>query len=293
MSWLTQAKKGIKALASQKKDIPDNLWRKCPGCSEVLYHRELDRNLWVCGSCGHHLPFTTEQYLALLIDEGTWQETHTGITSVDALDFKDSKRYKDRIKTTRAKTGKEDAVITGRGNIGLIPVSMAIMDFTFMGGSMGSVVGEKISRALLDSLRYREAAIVLSRSGGARMQESLLSLMQMAKTSAVLAKLRGEGIPFISLLTNPTTGGVTASYSMLGDINVAEPGALIGFAGPRVIKQTIGGDLPEGFQSSEFLLEKGQVDIIAERRNLKPTLERTLTWFVDGRDVSVRRPPRG
>lgn len=293
MSWLTQAAKGIKALTSQKKDIPDNLWRKCPQCSEVLYHRELDRNLWVCGSCGHHLPFTTEQYIQLLFDEGTWAETHTGLTSTDALDFKDSKRYKDRIKATRAKTGKEDAVVTGRGTIGLIPVSASIMDFSFMGGSMGSVVGEKIARALLDSLKHREAAVILCRSGGARMQESLLSLMQMAKTSAVLARLRKEGIPFISVLTNPTTGGVTASYATLGDINVAEPGALIGFAGPRVIKQTIGGDLPEGFQSSEFLMDHGMVDIISERAKLKDHLERTLHWFVDGRDVSVRRPPRG
>ncbi len=293
VSWLTQAAKGIKALTREKKDIPDNLWRKCPKCSEVLYHRELDRNLWVCGSCGHHLPFTTEQYIELLFDEGSWQETHRGLTSKDALDFKDSKRYKDRIKTSMQKTGKEDAVITARAQIGLIPVSVSIMDFTFMGGSMGSVVGEKIARALLDSLKYREAAIILSRSGGARMQESLLSLMQMAKTSAVLARLRNEGIPFISLLTNPTTGGVTASYATLGDINVAEPGALIGFAGPRVIKQTIGGDLPEGFQSSEFLLEHGMVDVICERKDLKDTLTKTLHWFVDGRDVSVRRPPRG
>jgi len=290
---LTEAAKGIKALTSQKKDIPDNLWQKCPKCSEVLYQRELDRNLWVCGSCGHHLPFSTEQYINLLFDEGTWEETHMGLTSTDALDFKDSKRYKDRIKASIAKTGKEDAVITGRAQIGLVPVSASIMDFSFMGGSMGSVVGEKIARALLDSLKHREAAIILSRSGGARMQESLLSLMQMAKTSAVLARLRKEGIPFISVLTNPPTGGVTASYATLGDINVAEPGALIGFAGPRVIKQTIGGDLPEGFQSSEFLLEKGMVDSVVVRKDLKDFLERTLHWFVDGRDVSVRRPPRG
>jgi acetyl-CoA carboxylase carboxyl transferase subunit beta len=293
VSWLTQAAKGIKALTSQKKDIPDNLWRKCPKCSEILYHRELDRNLWVCGSCGHHLPYTTEQYIRLLFDEGSWQETHQGITSIDSLEFKDSKRYKDRIKATRQKSGKEDAVITGRACVGRIPVVVSIMEFSFMGGSMGSVVGEKIARALLDSLKHREAAIVLSRSGGARMQESLLSLMQMAKTSAVLARLRKEGIPFISLLTNPTTGGVTASYATLGDINVAEPGALIGFAGPRVIKQTIGGDLPEGFQSSEFLLEHGMIDLISERKDLKDTLEKTLHWFVDGRDVSVLRPPRG
>ncbi len=293
MSWLTQAAKGIKALTSQKKDIPDNLWRKCPQCSEILYHRELDRNLWVCGSCGHHLPFTTEQYIGLLFDEGTWQETHQGLTSIDSLDFKDSKRYKDRIKATQQKSGKEDAVITGRAKIGRIPVGVSIMEFSYMGGSMGSVVGEKISRALLDSLKHREAAIILSRSGGARMQESLLSLMQMAKTSAVLARLRKEGIPFISLLTNPTYGGVTASYATLGDINVAEPGALIGFAGPRVIKQTIGGDLPEGFQSSEFLLDHGMVDLISERKVLKENLEKTLHWFVDGRDISVLRPPRG
>ncbi|MBU2502910.1 MAG: acetyl-CoA carboxylase, carboxyltransferase subunit beta [bacterium] len=293
MSWLTQAAKGIKAITSQKSDIPDNLWRKCPQCSEVLYHRELERNLWVCGSCGHHLSFTTEKYIELLCDEGSWQETHAGIVSLDPLEFRDSKRYKDRIKATRQKTGKEDAVICGRATIGLIPVSMSVMDFSFMGGSMGSVVGEKIARALLDSLQYREAAIILSQSGGARMQESLLSLMQMAKTSAVLARLRKEGIPFISILTNPTTGGVTASYATLGDVNVAEPGALIGFAGPRVIKQTIGGDLPEGFQSSEFLVKHGMVDLIVERKDLKDTLVRTLQWFVEGRDVSVRRPPRG
>ncbi len=293
MSWLTEAAKGIKALTSQKKDIPDNLWRKCPKCLEVLYHRELDRNHWVCGSCGHHLPFSPEQYIKLLFDEGSWQETHMGLTSVDALDFKDAKKYKDRIKASRQKTGKEDAVITGRAQISRVPVSVSIMDFSFMGGSMGSVVGEKISRALLDSLRHREAAIIISRSGGARMQESLLSLMQMAKTSAVLARLRGEGIPYISIMTNPTTGGVTASYATLGDLNIAEPDALIGFAGPRVIKQTIGGDLPEGFQSSEFLLEKGMVDFITERKDLRDMLGRTLHWCVDGRDVSVRRPPRG
>ena len=293
MSWLTQAAKGIKALTSQKKDIPDNLWRKCSRCSEILYHRELDRNLWVCGSCGFHLPFTTEQYIELLFDEDSWQETHQGITSKDVLDFKDSKRYRDRIKASQQKTGKEDAVLTGRALINRIPVSVSIMEFSFMGGSMGSVVGEKIARALLDSLKNREAAIILSRSGGARMQESLLSLMQMAKTSAVLARLRNEGIPFISLLTNPTTGGVTASYATLGDVNIAEPGALIGFAGPRVIKQTIGGDLPEGFQSSEFLLKHGMLDVIVERKDLKTVLARALHWFVDGRDVSVQHPPRG
>ena len=291
MSWLDQAAKGIKAL-TRKKDIPDNLWRKCPSCSEILYHRELDRNLWICGACGFHLPFTTEQYLELLIDAGTWHETHRGIVSKDSLGFKDSKSYKDRIKASRKKTGKDDAVLTGKGELEQIPVVVSILDFSFMGGSMGSVVGEKIARALLDSLRERSASIILSRSGGARMQESLLSLMQMAKTSAVLARLRNEAIPFISILTHPTTGGVTASFAMLGDVIIAEPGALIGFAGPRVIKQTINSDLPDGFQSSEFLLEHGMVDQIVARKELKPTLARMLRWYVAGRDVSVRQPIR-
>ncbi|MFH1843057.1 MAG: acetyl-CoA carboxylase, carboxyltransferase subunit beta [bacterium] len=292
MSWLKQAAKGIKALA-QKKEIPDNLWSKCPSCADVLYHRELERNHWVCGSCGHHLPFTTDQYLQLLFDEGSWQETHRGITSVDILEFKDSKRYKDRIKASMSKTGREDAVVTGRGSIERVPVGMSMLDFSFMGGSMGSVVGEKIARALQDSLANREVAVILSRSGGARMQESLLSLMQMAKTSAMLGRLRAENVPFISILTNPTTGGVTASFASLGDVIIAEPGALIGFAGPRVIKETINSDLPEGFQSSEFLLDHGMLDLIIERKELKATLAMVLHWFVDGRDVSVPQPYRG
>ncbi|MFO7654260.1 MAG: acetyl-CoA carboxylase, carboxyltransferase subunit beta [Candidatus Krumholzibacteriia bacterium] len=291
MSWLKQAAKGIKAL-TQKKDIPDNLWRKCPGCSEVLYHRELERSFWVCGACGFHLPFTTEQYIGLLIDEDTWQETHRGIVSRDALNFRDSKPYRDRIRQSRKKTGKDDAVITGRGEVDHVPVCFSILDFSFMGGSMGSAVGERIARSLLDAHNRREAAVILSRSGGARMQESLLSLMQMAKTSAMLARLRSDGLPFISVVTNPTTGGVTASFASLGDVIIAEPGALIGFAGPRVIKQTIGGDLPEGFQSSEFLLEHGQVDLIVPRQELKQTLARVLHWFVDGREISVRQPVR-
>jgi acetyl-CoA carboxylase carboxyl transferase subunit beta len=239
------------------------------------------------------LPFTTEQYLHLLTDEGSWQETHRGITSKDSLNFKDSKRYRDRIKASRQKTGKEEAVLTGMAEIEQIPVVLSILDFAFMGGSMGSVVGEKISRALQDSLRERTANIILSRSGGARMQESLLSLMQMAKTSAMLAQLREAAVPYISILTNPTTGGVTASFASLGDIIITEPGALIGFAGPRVIKQTINSDLPEGFQSAEFLLEHGMVDMIVPRKNMKATVARTLHWFVDGNDVSVRQPYRG
>jgi acetyl-CoA carboxylase carboxyl transferase subunit beta len=239
------------------------------------------------------LPFTTEQYLQLLTDEGSWQETHRGITSKDSLNFKDSKRYRDRIKASRQKTGKDDAVLTGMAEIEQVPVVMSILEFSFMGGSMGSVVGEKISRALQDSLRDRIANIILSRSGGARMQESLLSLMHMAKTSAMLAQLRKAAVPYISILTNPTTGGVTASFASLGDIIITEPGALIGFAGPRVIKQTINSDLPEGFQSAEFLLEHGMVDMIVPRKELKATVARALHWFVDGNEVSVRQPYRG
>ncbi len=292
MSWLSRAKKGIKVV-DEKREIPDNLWQKCPGCGDILYHRELERNFWVCASCNHHLRLTTQQYLDLLVDDGTWQETHRGITSRDPLEFKDSQRYRDRLRATMKKTGREEAVVTGRGEIDQVPVVLGILDFEFMGGSMGSVVGEKLARALGDALLYREAAVILSRSGGARMQESLLSLMQMAKTSAVLARLRAAGIPFVSVLTNPTTGGVTASFAMLGDVHVAEPGALIGFAGPRVIQQTINSELPEGFQSSEFLLEKGQIDLIVDRKDLKARLGEILHWFVDGRDVSVRQPFRG
>ena len=292
MSWLSRAKKGIKVV-DEKREIPDNLWQKCPGCGDILYHRELERNFWVCASCNHHLRLTTQQYLDLLVDDGTWQETHRGITSRDPLEFKDSQRYRDRLRATMKKTGREEAVVTGRGEIDQVPVVLGILDFEFMGGSMGSVVGEKLARALGDALLYREAAVILSRSGGARMQESLLSLMQMAKTSAVLARLRAAGIPFVSVLTNPTTGGVTASFAMLGDVHVAEPGALIGFAGPRVIQQTINSELPEGFQSSEFLLEKGQIDLIVDRKDLKARLGELLHWFVDGRDVSVRQPFRG
>lgn len=292
MSWLTQAAKGIKAL-TRKREVPDNLWSKCPACGDVLYRRELERSLWVCSSCNHHLRIGTDAYIRLLVDEGTWGETHRGITSRDPLRFKDSKRYRDRIRDSLKKTGRDDAVVTGGGEISGKPVQLAILDFDFMGGSMGSVVGEKIARMLQDALRRREAAIVLSRSGGARMQESLLSLMQMAKTSAVLSRLRDAGIPYVSVLTNPTTGGVTASFAMLGDVNLAEPGALIGFAGPRVIQQTINSELPEGFQSSEFLLEHGMLDRIVDRKDLKSALSDILDWFVDGRDVSVRQPFRG
>jgi acetyl-CoA carboxylase carboxyl transferase subunit beta len=291
MSWLNRAARGIRALAKQK-EVPDNLWQKCPGCAEILYRRELDRTWNVCGSCGHHLPLEARQYVDLLLDEDSWEELFADVTSTDPLGFRDSKRYTDRIKSARKKTGRQEAVITGSGRIEGAPVDLAILDFAFMGGSLGSAMGEKLARLLLDAAQERRAAIVISRSGGARMQESLLSLMQMAKTSAVLARLHREGIPFLSLCVNPTYGGVTASFAMLGDLNLAEPGAMIGFAGPRVIKQTIGGDLPEGFQSAEFLLEHGQIDQVVERTRLRATIAGALRWFNEGRDVSVPGPVR-
>ncbi|HOX25819.1 MAG TPA: acetyl-CoA carboxylase, carboxyltransferase subunit beta [Candidatus Krumholzibacteria bacterium] len=291
MSWLNRAARGIQSLAKQK-DVPDNLWQKCPGCGEILYRRELERSWYVCGACGFHLPLDAVRYIDLLLDADSWEELYAGVTSVDPLGFRDSRRYPDRLRVARRQTGREDAVITGRGRLDGLPVNLAVLDFAFMGGSLGSAMGEKIARLLLDASSQRRSAIVVSRSGGARMQESLFSLMQMAKTAAVLARLREEGVPFISLCVNPTYGGVTASFAMLGDLNLGEPGAMIGFAGPRVIKQTIGGDLPEGFQSAEFLLEKGQLDQVVERRRLKATLATILRWFCEDRDVSIPGPVR-
>jgi acetyl-CoA carboxylase carboxyl transferase subunit beta len=291
LSWLNRAARGIRALA-KKKEVPDNLWQKCPGCGEILYRRELDRTWYVCGACGHHLPLEAARYVDLLLDDDSWEAMDVSLASVDPLSFRDSKRYGDRLKAARKATGREEAVITGRGRLDGLPVNLAVLDFAFMGGSLGSAMGEKIARLLLDAADRRVAAIVVSRSGGARMQESLLSLMQMAKTSAVLARLRREGVPYISLCVHPTYGGVTASFAMLGDLNLGEPGAMIGFAGPRVIKQTIGGDLPAGFQSAEFLLEKGQLDQVVPRDRLKATMATSLRWFCDGREVSVPGPVR-
>jgi acetyl-CoA carboxylase carboxyl transferase subunit beta len=291
VSWLNRAARGIRAL-TQKKVVPDNLWQKCPGCGEILYRRELDRHWNVCGACGYHLPLPAPRYLDLLLDSGTWEELYPSVTSTDPLGFKDSKRYVDRLRAARKQTGRESAVITGWGRVQGMPVNLAVLDFEFMGGSLGSAMGEKITRLLLDALQQRRAVIIVSRSGGARMQESLLSLMQMAKTATVLAHLREANIPYLSLCVNPTYGGVTASWAMLGDLNLAEPGAMIGFAGPRVIQQTIGGDLPAGFQSAEFQLEHGQVDQVIARQRLKETLAVLLHWFCDGSDISAPTPVR-
>ncbi len=277
MSWFKRAKKGVQA--SQKKPIPDGLWQKCDYCGEILYVKELEKQLWVCSKCDYHFMISTDQYIQILCDEDSFEETHTGIRSGDPLEFKDLKRYKDRIRDYINKTGREDAVVTGFATMHDREIVLAILDFSFMGGSMGSVVGEKIFRAAQDALDNRWPLMVVSRSGGARMQESIFSLMQMAKTSAILQKLSVERVPYISILTNPTTGGVTASFASLGDVIIAEPKALIGFAGPRVIKQTIGQDLPEGFQRSEFLLEHGMIDMIQSRHSLRPAVDGVLGFF--------------
>jgi acetyl-CoA carboxylase carboxyl transferase subunit beta len=269
MSWFTKEKAGIDKSAGKKTRVPEGMWIKCTGCSETILSKDIDANLNVCPKCGYHYRISARRRLEVLLDGGTWQEFDAGVTSVDFLEFKDAKSYQERINTALAKGGSKDAVICVEGTIDNTAVQVACFDFSFMGGSMGSVVGEKITRSIERALAQKQPAIIISASGGARMQESILSLMQMAKTSAALAKLRKAGLPFISILTDPTTGGVTASFAMLGDINISEPKALIGFAGPRVIEQTIRQKLPEGFQRAEYLLDHGMVDVIIPRTEMR------------------------
>jgi len=276
MSWFNRDKAGIGQNSEKKVKVPEGMWVKCQGCSETILGKDIEANLNVCPKCGHHYRIPARRRLEILLDNGTWQEFDAGMKSVDFLNFKDAKSYQDRIDAAVAKGGSKDAVICVEGAIEGVGVQVACFDFAFMGGSMGSVVGEKITRAIERGLKQRQPVIVISASGGARMQESILSLMQMAKTSAALAKLKEAGIPFISLLTDPTTGGVTASFAMLGDLNIAEPKALIGFAGPRVIEQTIRQKLPEGFQRAEYLLDHGMVDVIIPRTEMRSRLASIL-----------------
>jgi len=277
MAWFKRDKAGL--ISQKKKELPDGLWLKCDSCNELVYKKELDRNLSVCTKCGYHFRMQSTLYLKLLLDKGNFDEFNANIISVDALKFKAQKKYSDQIKEAMKKTGVTEAVITGFGTINHYPVVLAVMDFSFIGGSMGSVVGEKIARATKVAMEKELPLIIVSASGGARMMEGAMSLMQMAKTAAYLAQLSDRRLPYISILTNPTTGGVSASYAMLGDVILAEPGALIGFAGPRVIKQTIGQDLPEGFQTSEFLLKHGFIDAIVTRKEMKDTLTLLLKFF--------------
>lgn len=280
MSWFNKEKKP-KGLPLQEKPsrVPEGLWIKCDGCQQIIWHKEVARNQNVCPKCSYHFRISAEERIQMLLD-GEYKELFENILSVDVLRFKDTKKYKDRLQSTWNSVGKNDAVRVVEGQMGGRPVLICAMEYAFMGGSMGTVVGEKITLAIERSLETRAPLIVVSCSGGARMQEGALSLMQMAKISAALARLDDAGIPFISIMTDPTTGGVSASYAMLGDLNVAEPKALIGFAGPRVIEQTIHQKLPEGFQRSEFLLDHGMLDMIIERKNLKDALIRALNFMI-------------
>jgi acetyl-CoA carboxylase carboxyl transferase subunit beta len=260
----------------KRSKVPEGLWVKCESCREILYNKELARNFKICTKCGYHFRLSAPERLAMLFDDAKYVELDGDLRSVDPLKFRDSKRYRDRLKAAEENVGSSEAIVVGSGTVGGIPVIIAAMEFFFMGGSMGSVVGEKVTRAAERAVAERKPLVIVSTSGGARMQEGILSLMQMAKISASLARLAESRIPFVSVMTDPTTGGVTASYAMLGDLNVAEPNALIGFAGPRVIEQTIRQTLPEGFQRSEFLLEHGMLDFIVDRSEMKETLVRCL-----------------
>jgi acetyl-CoA carboxylase carboxyl transferase subunit beta len=269
MAWF----KKTKELRTDKKGkIPEGLWVKCDGCKEVVYKKEIDKNLKICPKCNYHFRISARERLKLLVDEGSFIELDGGLVSLDPLKFKDTISYKERVKENQQKSGLKDAVISGDALIKGYPISLIIMDFSFMGGSMGSVVGEKVSRAAERALEKKQPFITVSSSGGARMQEGIFSLMQMAKVAAAVGKLKDNGILYISILCDPTFGGVTASFAMLGDIIVAEPKSLIGFAGPRVIEQTIKQPLPDDFQRADFLLEHGIIDIVVGRKNLREKL---------------------
>ncbi len=285
MSWFKRKIKGIKTPSTQKKDIPKGLWYKTPS-GKIVERDELIENLYVSPEDDYHLRIGSKEYFEILFDNNEFEELWPNMTSKDPLKFEDSKKYKDRIKEAQEKTGLKDAVRVAKGKSKGEDLLIAAMDFTFIGGSMGSVVGEKIKRAMNYAVEHRIPLVVIAKSGGARMQEAALSLMQLVKTSAAIAQMNEAGVPYISLLTDPTTGGVTASFAMLGDINIAEPGALIGFAGPRVIKEATGKDLPEGFQRSEFVLEKGFLDQIIHRKQLKDKINLFLDLILN-REVRV------
>lgn len=278
MAWFRKEKKP-KEPTGKQVSVPEGLWIKCDGCKEIIYRKEVEQNFSVCPKCNYHFRLNARERFEILFDDNKYKEFAMDIRSGDPLEFRDTKRYRDRLKVYEQRVGKGDAVLCAEGKLAGLSVVICAMEYNFMGGSMGSVVGEKITSAAERALEKKEPLIIVSTSGGARMQEGILSLMQMAKISAALARLNEAGIPYISILTDPTTGGVTASYAMLGDLNIAEPKALIGFAGPRVIEQTIRQTLPEGFQRAEFLVEHGMVDAITSRNEMKPTIARFLKFF--------------
>jgi acetyl-CoA carboxylase carboxyl transferase subunit beta len=279
MEWFKRAKKGL--TSKERAQVPDGLWIKCENCGEIIFRRELQKNYSVCQKCRFHFRISSREYIELLIDDGTFREFNTDLISADPLKFKDTKRYPDRIHKSVKSSGINDAIRTGVGHLSERKIVLGVMDFGFFGGSVGSVVGEKVVQATNRAKEGKYPLILLSASGGMRMQEGMFSLMQMAKTSCALSEFAETRLPFISILTHPTTGGTTASFAMLGDLIIAEPGALIGFAGPRVIKQTIGQDLPPGFQRAEFLLQHGFVDLIVDRSRMKKTIATLLSHLCD------------
>jgi acetyl-CoA carboxylase carboxyl transferase subunit beta len=279
MAWFKKTRKPIAAPAKEKPSrVPEGLWVKCPGCAQVIYNKDLAANLNVCPKCDHHFRINATERLRMLFD-GEWTEHDKGLTSTDPLAFTDTKPYKARLKASIESTGLKDAIVSASGTIDGIPAVVAAMEYGFIGGSMGVVVGEKITRAIEHAIQERLPVVIVCCSGGARMMEGARSLMQMAKISGALARLDRARLPYIAVLTDPTTGGVTASFAMLGDLNIAEPKAQIGFAGPRVIEQTIRQKLPEGFQRSEFLIEKGMLDIVVDRREMKATIAKALRFM--------------
>lgn len=279
MSWFKRIKEGITTSTREKKETPEGLWYKCPACKKITTTQDHAKNAYICENCGYHEKIGSEEYFQLLFDNGQFIELFDNIVSDDPLKFEDTKKYTDRLKEAYEKTHLNDAIRVAFGKVNENDIVIAAMDFSFIGGSMGSVVGEKIARAVDFCIKTKSPLMIISKSGGARMMEAPFSLMQMAKTSAKLYQLGQHKIPYISLLTDPTTGGVTASFAMLGDLNIAEPNALIGFAGPRVVKETIGKDLPKGFQTSEFVLEHGFLDLIVPRTHLKEKLTQICTFF--------------
>lgn len=278
-SWFKRNKEGITTSTKEKKETPEGLWKKCSNCKTIFSADDLQKNFYVCDRCNHHERIGSEEYFQILFDDGKYKELDAKMTSGDPLKFEDTKKYSDRIKATQKNTGLMDAVRTAKGKLDGHDFVISAMDFAFIGGSMGSVMGEKIARGIDEAIKSNCPFMIISKSGGARMMEAGLSLMQMAKVSGKLGQLAEKGLPYISFLTDPTTGGVTASFAMLGDINIAEPDALIAFAGPRVVRETIGRDLPDGFQKSEFVLEHGFLDYIVERPQLKETIALSLKLF--------------
>lgn len=279
MGWFKRLKKGITTTTTEKKETPEGLWYKCPSCKKIHTTQDHSANKYVCSECGYHERIGSKEYFEVIFDNNQYTELHENLVSGDPLNFSDTKKYTDRLTDTIKKTGLNDALRSAYGTVNGNELVICCMDFNFIGGSMGSVVGEKIARSIDFCLKTKSPLLIISKSGGARMMEAAFSLMQMAKTSAKLSQLAKAGIPYISLLTDPTTGGVTASYAMLGDLNIAEPGSLIGFAGPRVVKETIGKDLPKGFQTAEFVLEHGFLDKIIPRTELKEKLGTLLQFF--------------